>query len=113
MNGQLFKDLQLLEVTLTENECIDDDYSHSSKLPVKVGSNEFLLEVSKKCGFTESAAKKRVSCLKDDCGDGKNKVCCIFDKASVIDSRDVQISDRWHDAVTDISLNQNISHMMQ
>lgn len=107
MNGYVFNDLPLYDAHLGENECISTVYSRNENPPVEA-DNEFLLEVSTKCGFTERpAGKNQISCLREDCGRKRNIVCCSFEKSLVINSRDFFISDRREDGVTHIILNQN------
>lgn len=105
MNGKAFKGLELTTATLSGNECIDKNYlNFQLREPV---AKDLLLEVSQNCGFTESAIKNKISCLKDDCGYDRKTVCCSFGDISEIDSKDFFVSDRRHDGVTDINFNRN------
>lgn len=108
MNGQAFKSLRLHDAILVGNECIDANYSRKNESPLEVVAIEFLLEVSKKCGFIERPPKKnQISCLKDDCDDDYGNVCCNFDDTTVINSADFSISDGRNDDVSDISFDKN------
>lgn len=103
MNSQVFKGLKLNEAMLKGNECIDRN-SHDNI----VGKN-FLTEVSKKCGFTESKpSKNKMSCLKITFQFTTTFIFCSCCKnSSAINSPDFFISDRRHDGVNRIDLRNN------
>lgn len=101
-----------------KNECIDAGYARSAELQRETVSDEFISDISKKCGFTESSTgKNQISCLIDDCVVEKkhfllptstvSTVCCSFGISSVINSTDFIISDRRHDDVVEVNFNQN------
>lgn len=107
MNGQLFAALNLGTANFEGNECIDINFSHADLQPISIVSNEFLLEVSKKCKFPEFTESNEISCLENKFCGGNSTVCCSFNNSSIINSTNFYISDRRHDGVNYISFSPN------